>query len=324
MRIALIVGINHYEHGGSLYGCVDDAHAVQAVLARHGDGSVNFDCKMFTGTGPTDRVERSLLKDRVEELFKAQADIALFYFAGHGHIEATGGYLLATDSRRGDEGLSLSEVLALANKSPARNKIIILDSCHSGIAGTPPVAGELASLSEGLTILTASAADQYATEENGRGVFTTLLVDALHGGAANLTGDITPGSIYAHVDQSLGAWEQRPIFKTNVRQFVSLRKVNPPISLDDLRRITEFFPQRGFEYKLDPTFEPEMKGRDDGMPPPDPENTRKFALLQRYNRLNLVAPVDAPHMWHAAMQSKSCKLTVLGEHYRLLAEKQRL
>lgn len=324
MRIALIVGINHYEHGGSLYGCVDDAHAVQAVLARHGDGSVNFDCKMFTGTGPTDRVERSLLKDRVEELFKAQADIALFYFAGHGHIEATGGYLLATDSRRGDEGLSLSEVLALANKSPARNKIIILDSCHSGIAGTPPVAGELASLSEGLTILTASAADQYATEENGRGVFTTLLVDALHGGAANLTGDITPGSIYAHVDQSLGAWEQRPIFKTNVRQFVSLRKVNPPISLDDLRRITEFFPQRGFEYKLDPTFEPELKGRDPGMPPPDPENTRKFALLQRYNRLNLVASVDAPHMWHAAMQSKSCKLTVLGEHYRLLAEKQRL
>ena len=324
MRIALIVGINHYEHGGSLYGCVDDAHAVQAVLARHGDGSVNFDCKMFTGTGPTDRVERSLLKDRVEELFKAQADIALFYFAGHGHIEATGGYLLATDSRRGDEGLSLSEVLALANKSPARNKIIILDSCHSGIAGTPPVAGELASLSEGLTILTASAADQYATEENGRGVFTTLLVDALHGGAANLTGDITPGSIYAHVDQSLGAWEQRPIFKTNVRQFVSLRKVNPPISLDDLRRITEFFPQRGFEYKLDPTFEPELKGRDPDMPPPDPENTRKFALLQRYNRLNLVAPVNAPHMWHAAMQSKSCKLTVLGEHYRLLAEKQRL
>jgi len=324
VRIALIVGINHYEHGGSLYGCVDDAHAVQAVLARHGDGSVNFDCKMFTGTGPTDRVDRALLKDRVEELFKAEADIALFYFAGHGHIEATGGYLLATDSRRGDEGLSLSEVLTVANRSPARNKIIILDSCHSGIAGTPPAAGELASLSEGLTILTASAADQYATEENGRGVFTTLLVDALHGGAANLTGDITPGSIYAHVDQSLGAWEQRPIFKTNVRQFVSLRKVNPPISLDDLRRITEFFPQRGFEYKLDPTFEPELKGRDPGMPPPNPENTRKFALLQRYNRLNLVVPVDAPHMWHAAMQSKTCKLTVLGEHYRRLVEKQRL
>jgi hypothetical protein len=324
MRIALIVGINYYEHGGPLYGCVDDAHAVQAVLERHGDGSVNFDCKLLTGTGPTDRVDRHVLKDHVAELFRAQAEIALFYFAGHGLIEATGGYLLATDSRRGDEGLSLSDVLTFANTSLARNKVVVLDSCHSGIAGTPPAPGNLASLSEGLTVLTASTADQYATEENGQGIFTTLLVDALHGGAANLTGDITPGSVYAHVDQSLGAWEQRPVFKTNVRQFVSLRRVSPPIELDDLRRITEFFPHQGSEFQLDPTFEPELKGRDPGMPAPVAENTRIFSILQRYNRLNLVVPVDAPHMWHAAMQSKTCKLTVLGEHYRRLVERQRI
>jgi hypothetical protein len=173
-------------------------------------------------------------------------------------------------------------------------------------------------------VLTASTADQYATEENGGGVFTTLLVDALHGGAANLTGDITPGSVYAHVDQSLGAWEQRPVFKTNVRQFVSLRRVAPPIDLEDLRRIILFFPKRGHEFQLDPTFEPEMKGRDPGMPSPDAENTRKFSVLQRYNRLNLVVPVGAPHMWHAAMQSKTCRLTVLGEHYRRLVEKARI
>lgn len=324
MRIALIVGINYYEHGSPLYGCVDDAHPVQAALQRHGDGSVNFDCKLLTGTGPTDRVDRNDLKDNISELFKAKAEIALFYFAGHGHIEATGGYLLATNSERGDEGLSLSDVLTYANGSPAQNKIIVLDSCHAGIAGTPPAAGDLATLSEGLTVLTASTADQYATEENGRGVFTTLLVDALYGGAANLTGDITPGSVYAHVDQSLGAWEQRPVFKTNVRQFVSLRRVPPPIDLDELRRITEFFPASGAEFQLDPTFEPELKGRDPDMPTPNPENTRKFAIIQRYNRLNLVVPVDAPHMWHAAMQSKSCRLTVLGEHYRRLAERQRI
>jgi hypothetical protein len=324
MRIALIVGINYYDHGGALFGCVDDAHAVKAVLERDGDGTVNFDCKLLTGTGPTDRVDRNLLKDSVVELFSKQAEIALFYFAGHGHLEATGGYLLSSDSRRGDEGLSLSEVLTLANSSPARNKVVVLDSCHSGIAGTPPESGNLAALSEGLTVLTASTADQYATEENGRGIFTTLFVDALHGGAANLTGDITPGSVYAHVDQSLGGWEQRPVFKTNVRQFVSLRKVTPPIDLDDLLRIVEFFPGPGAEFQLDPSFEPELKGRDPGMPPPIPENTRKFAILQRYNRLNLVVPVGVPHMWHAAMQSKTCKLTVLGEHYRRLVEKQRI
>ena len=33
------------------------------------------------------------LKDTIKELFKTDAEIALFYFAGHGHIEATGGYL---------------------------------------------------------------------------------------------------------------------------------------------------------------------------------------------------------------------------------------
>ncbi len=324
MRIALIVGVNYYEHGGVLFGCVDDAHSVKAVLERHGDGAVNFDCKLLTGTSPNDRVDRDVLKDQVDALFKRQADIALFYFAGHGHIESTGGYLLASNSRRGDDGLSLAEVLALANNSPARNKVIVLDSCHSGIAGTPPLPGNLATLSEGLTVLTASTADQYAAEEGGKGTFTTLLVDALHGGAANLLGDITPGSIYAHVDQSLGAWEQRPVFKTNVREFVSLRKVSPPIQLGDLRRITEFFPKPGTEFQLDPTFEPELKGRDPSMPAPIAENTRIFAILQRYNRLNLVVPVGAPHMWHAAMQSKACKLTVLGEHYRRLVAKQRI
>lgn len=324
MRIALIVGINYYEHGSPLFGCVDDAHEVKAVLARHDGGGVNFDCRMLTGTGPTDRVDRGNLKDHIEKLFKTDADIALFYFAGHGHIEATGGYLLATDSRRGDEGVSLSEILIYANQSPAENKIIILDSCHSGIAGSAPSGAPLASLSEGLTVLTASTKDQYATEENGRGVFTTLLVDALNGSAANLTGDITPGSVYAHIDQSLGSWEQRPVFKTNVKQFVSLRTVSPPIPTSDLRRITEFFPSPGFEFPLDPTYEPEIKGRDPGMPSPDPENTRTFAILQKYNRLNLLVPVGVLHMWNAAMESKACRLTALGEHYRRLVEKNRI
>jgi hypothetical protein len=324
MRIALIVGVNHYDHVSPLFGCVDDAYAVKSVLARHDGGAVNFDCMLLTGTGPTDRVERGELRDSIENLFKTEAEIALLYFAGHGYIDSAGGYILASDAKRGDEGVSLTDILTLANKSPATNKVIILDSCHSGIAGDAPTGGQVATLSEGVTVLTASTKDQYATEENGRGVFTTLLVDALSGSAANLTGDITPGSVYAHIDQSLGAWEQRPVFKTNVKRFVSLRTAAPPIPTEELRRITEFFPAAGAEFPLDPSYEPEMKGRDPGMPPPDAENTRKFAVLQRYNRLNLLVPVGAPHMWNAAMESKSCRLTALGEHYRRLVEKNRI
>jgi len=324
MRIALIVGIDYYDHGNPLFGCVSDAHSVKAVLERHDGGAVNFDCLLRTGTGPTERVERSGFKDDIQNLFNTDAEVALFYFAGHGHIEASGGYLLTTDSSRGDEGVSLSEILTFANSSPAKNRIILLDSCHSGIAGSPPNDEDLATLKEGTTVLTASTKEQYSTEENGQGVFTTLLVDALNGSASNLTGDITPGSVYAHIDQSLGAWEQRPVFKTNVKQFVSLRTVTPPIDIRDLRRITEFFPSAGMEFNLDPTYEPEMKGREKGMSPPKPKNTEKFAVLQRYNRVNLVVPVDAEHMWNAAMESKSCRLTALGEHYRRLVEKNRI
>ena len=324
MRKALVVGINFYEHASALYGCVDDAHAVRSVLERNSDGTVNFGVKLLSGTGPTDRVLRSELKEHIRDLFSGDCETALFYFAGHGHIEITGGYLIATDSRTGDEGIPLGDVLTFANQSAARNRIIVLDSCHSGIAGAIPSAPTSAELKEGITILTASTADQYASEKNGAGVFTTLFVDAMNGAAGNLVGDVTPGSIYAHIDQSLGPWDQRPVFKTNVKNFVSLRKVQPPISLQELQRIKEFFPSPGFAFHLDPSFEPERDAKNTVTPRPDPVNTAKFAVLQKLNRVNLVVPVDAPHMWHAAMGSKACKLTVLGEHYRRLVEQWRI
>ena len=325
-RLALIVGVDFYDNYDRLFGCVADAGAVQRVLVRHGNGALNFECRSLEGIDVDRRVSRNELRSNIDWLFDSDAEVALFYFAGHGYVDATcDGYILTTDSQSGDrEGVPLSEIINIANKSKAANKIIILDSCHSGVAGTEPARDQSAVLSEGMTILTASTADQYATEENGRGIFTTLLVDALDGSAANLTGDITPASVYAHVDRSLGGWEQRPVFKTNVKRFVSLRKVEPPIAVSDLRRITELFHESGFEYRLDPTYEPEMKGRDEGMPAPIRENTLIFSVLQQYSRLNLVVPVDAPHMWHAAMRAKACRLTALGEHYRRLVEKGRI
>lgn len=325
MRKALIVGIDYYAHVGALHGCVNDAYMVRAPLERHSDGTPNFDVRILTATNASDAVDRDRLRAAVEELFRDDSEVALFYFAGHGYVSSTGGYLVVSDSKSGHDSLALADILTLANRSAARNKIILLDSCHSGIAGSPPSATGHADLSEGLTILTGSTADQYASEKNGAGVFTTLLVDALNGGAANLVGDITPGSVYAYIDKSLGAWEQRPIFKTNVKHFVSLRKTHAPIPLADIHRLTELFPQKGFQFNLDPTYEPERgSGSSTTLPDPIPEHTEKFAILQRYNRVNLVVPVGAPHMWHAAMQSKACKLTVLGEHYRSLVEKGRI
>jgi hypothetical protein len=132
---------------------------------------------------------------------------------------------------------------------------------------------------------------------------------------------VTPGSVYAHIDQSLGPWAQRPVFKTNVKTFVSLRKATPPITLGDLRALAKHFPRAGFRFALDPSFEPERPSsqpKEAPIPAPDPAKTAVFAVLQEYAKVNLVRPVDADHMWHAAMGSKACELTVLGEHYRRL------
>lgn len=325
MRKALVVGIDYYTNASPLYGCVNDSFAVKAMLDRHADGSVNFGVKHLTATGPTDPVGRDELRQAIESLFAGDGEVSLLYFAGHGHIETTGGYLCSSDVKTGNDGVPLAEIMTMANQSKIQNRVIILDSCHSGVAGGSALQQKVAEISDGVTILTASTAEQYATEENGAGVFTSLLVDALGGAAANLVGDVTPGGVYAHVDQSLGPWAQRPVFKTNVTRFVSLRKVQPPLELAELRRISEFFPASGFQFQLDPSYEPERHEswatNPQGIPAPNPDHNAIFKILQKYNRVGLAVPECAPHMWHAAMESKTIRLTALGEHYRRLAAK---
>lgn len=306
---------------------VNDALSVKAVLERNSDGTLNFAApQVMTGTSPTQVVRKRDLKGAARELFADDSEIALFYFAGHGYIEDAGGFLCAGDAETGDDGLSLQELMTLVNSSRAKNKVIILDSCHSGVTGNNAITQDLAEISTGVTILTASTAEQYALEVpgGGAGVFTQLLVDALNGAAANLVGEVTPGSVYAHIDQSLGPWAQRPVFKTNVKTFVSLRKTEPPIDLAELQALTTHFPSPDHDFPLDPSFEPERSGdqlADPALPEPDPQHTATFRVLQNYVRVNLVRPVGALHMWHAAMQSKSCELTALGQHYWNLVNK---
>jgi hypothetical protein len=71
----------------------------------------------------------------------------------------------------------------------------------------------------------------------------------------DLRGHITPGSIYAYVDQALGPWDQRPIFKTNVTRFTSLRTITPPVSHATLRKLVDYFPTPQDEHSLDPSYE---------------------------------------------------------------------
>ena len=315
MRRALIVGIDDYE-GAPLHGCVNDANAVAAALETHGTGSPNFQILLMTS--PSDEVTRPKLREAVEKLFATECDIALLYFSGHGFVRSTDGYIVTKDSTKYDEGIAMTEILKIANASPVKNKVIILDCCYSGNMGTPNIGeGGVAQLSEGLTVLTASRGSEVAMEKGSGGVFTDLVVAALHGGAADLRGHVTPGSIYAYVDQALGAWDQRPIFKTNVTQFTSLREVQPQVPLETLRKIATYFPSPQDEHALDPSYEETEKDH-------DPDNVKVFKDLQKMEGVGLVVPVGEEHMYYAAMNSKSCRLTALGAQYWRLANEKKL
>lgn len=314
MKKALIVGINDYP-SAPLHGCVNDANAIGTILESHGDGSPNFGLKLMTS--PSSTITRSVLRESIEQLFTGDPDMALLYFSGHGYIKSTGGYLVTTDAKKYDEGVSMDDVLTLANQSKAKNKVIILDCCHSGALGSPSITGNnIAQLSEGLSVLTASRDSEYAIEVNGSGVFTSLVVDALKGGAADLRGNITPGSLYAYVDEALGAWDQRPIFKTNVTSFSSLRKIPPKIPFETMRKLTAYFATPDSEHQLNPTYE-------DTDPSAIPDNVAIFKDLQKFQSVGLVVPVAAEFMYFAAINSKSCRLTALGyQYWRLVNEKK--
>jgi hypothetical protein len=214
----------------------------------------------------------------------------------------------------------MAEVLILANAATDRIKeiVIILDCCHSGSMGANVLSDSQQTLiREGVSILTASRTSQYAMETGGAGVFTSLIHDALDGGAADALGNVTAASIYGYSDQALGAWDQRPLFKSHVSKLLPIRKCKPKASLGTIRKLTQYFPNPHEHLQLDPTFEPdENHGHK--------ENEEIFKNLQRLRAAGLVEPVGEEHMYYAAINSKQCKLTALGRFYWTLVNQGRL
>lgn len=318
MKKALIVGIDDYPNA-PLHGCVNDANAVAELLKTNGDGEPNFDVSLKLNL----RTKAEFL-DLIERLFSGDADASLLYFSGHG---SESGHLVTPDYKGKDLGVLMSDVLACANNSKCKNKIIILDCCYSGKFGESSIIkSNESTLGEGVTIMTASSRDEVSVETNGQGVFTSLLLQALRGSAADITGRITPAGIYAFIDQSLGAWEQRPVFKTNISQFISIRDIEPRVPKNILRKLGKYFDSPSDEIKLDPSFEftnDPNYAHEVVEPYANEENVNKFKELQLFESVGLVEPVNEEHMYFAAMNNKSCRLTALGLHYWKLSKDAR-
>lgn len=324
MARALILGIDKYDHDSvrPLTGCADDAYAMRDVLQTHEDGEPNFSCYLLTSRGEQP-ITRKFLRRKWSELFENYEGDTLFYFSGHGHPTEVGGFIVTQDAEPGDPGLSMNDLLTLANSSRARSVLLILDCCFAGMLGNPGILQggrrleSMALLREGLTILAASRPEQTAEIANGRSVFTSLMLEALRGGAADVRGRVSAASVYAYADQALGPWDQRAVYKSHAYMLPPIRRCHASVPDSILRWLPEIFPNVNDRYGMDPTYE----HTEACAIPQHVEIFDKFKLLRN---ARLLTTEDGKDLYYIALESKTVSLTPLGQFYWRLAKENNL
>ena len=183
-------------------------------------------------------------------------DTILFYFSGHGILEATTGQVVLcladTDTEKLlTTGIPLNTLLKQLGSCPASQQLVWLDACHSGgmtLRGTskislPNPSSQLvevlrhkAAESKGFYALLSCDQTQQSWEfpELGHGVFTYYLMRGLRGEAADSQGIIEADALYQYVyHQTL-----RYIDKTNQQ----IRLINQQKSSRGERRLQSEFP----------------------------------------------------------------------------------
>lgn len=323
-RRALLIGIDKYDHVSGLSGCVKDATAMARVLATNEDGSPNYECHLHTSPGP-DPLTRGFIREALENLFANFDGDILFYFAGHGAPTSVGGFLVTQDGQDKDIGIQMQELLDLAHNSKAKEVLLILDCCFAGSLGNPACIqnGDLenrAMLREGVTILAASRPTETSAEFNDHGVFTSLVLNALHGGAADVLGNVSAAGVYALAEQALGAWDQRPMYKSHASRLMPIRKCEPGVPLHTLRRLTDIFPDPTATLPLDPSYEFTHGSKVDA-------NVEVFNCLKLYRNARLLRTTDPGtdqgDLYFACLHSTGTRLTGLGRFYWRLAHDKR-
>jgi hypothetical protein len=327
---ALVVGIDAYA-GAELRGCVDDAVRVRDMLATNEDQTPNFECVLLTSQ--TAEITRAVLRHHLLELFRnCRGEDLLFYFAGHGAHTPWGPELVTQDYGPDSLGVSMDDVVLLANRSRAREAVLVLDCCSAGDLGDAlllPARGDEnipwaeSLLAEGVTVIAASRSGEVAREQGSRGVFTRYLLQGLDGAAAGLLGEVTSQSLFLFASRPFGAWEQRPVFKSHVSDPATLRTTRPQVDVPVLRALPDLFVGSP-DARV--TLDPEYEGEGRPLAPGD-LGTPKQLAMDRFRALRnagLVDVVGAEDLYWAATRGGSVYLTPLGQYFWNLADQRRL
>jgi hypothetical protein len=329
VKRALLVGIDYYPGTGSLHGCVADATALDEALRTNADGSPNWRTELLVGTATEPAITRDSLRLSLTRLFANARDAdLLFFFAGHGGQSPWGADLVTQDATANSLGVSMSDLVTLANDSPARSVTLLLDCCFSGDAGDTPglqqsaVAENFriakATVRENVTVMAASRATEPSQESNGHGAFTRLLLDGLGGGATDHRGNVTALSLYGYVSPAFDAWEQRPVIKAYLTEPTVLRVGPAWLEPDMLRTLPKHFPTEHYRLQLTPEHEGEGRPLDDGQ---GTVQQQQFDYLGRLRNANLVTTDNRRDHYWTAMESGSVYLTPLGQYFWRLASK---
>jgi len=315
-KLALLVGINRYESDAfeNLSCCEADAKAVDALLSHHdsvdgsGEGPRNYATRLMT-SGGSERISTDLLRRNVETLMRhsmGEGDV-LFYFSGHGIANQDGGYLVTQDATPENPGYPMKELLDAANFSDSISVVIILDCCHSGAIGNVTDGEGLNQVTIGpnVTVLAGSGASQKSAEEWEHSLFTARMIEGLSGGASDVRGEVSAAALYAYIEQSLGPWDQRPVYKSYARSLKPLRRCEPAVPDSVLARLPEWFKRPDCVFQLDPAYEHTHESADDACV----EIFNQFKVLRN---THLLTTEEGKDLYSIALESGSVRLTPQG------------
>jgi hypothetical protein len=271
------------------------------------------------------------LRDALGCLFDNSRDTdLLFFFAGHGGRTLWGADLVTQDATPNSLGVSMDDLMTLANDSPARSVTLILDCCFAGNLGNPPGLQAAAAadpfrlnravLRENVTVLAASRPTEASAEVSGHGAFTRVVLDGLEGGATDHLGNVTSLGLYAYVSRAFDAWQQRPVLKAHVTEPPVLRVGPPWIEPAMLRQLPDHFLTADARVRLTPAHEGEGRPLRPGQIG-TPEQ-QQFDYFGRLRNANLVTTDDRQDHYWAAMNGGDVYLTPLGRYFWQLAKRR--
>lgn len=256
-KFAVVVGVSNYpKSSGDEFSHLDfaakDAHAVANLLSLQAGYTKNRIKTLLNKTATRDGIASALRSLRIHA---KEEDMVLFYFSGHGAMgkgkDGKSHYYLIPHNGRVDDLTSTSiqdyMLEELIGQIPARQIVVLLDTCYSGgakgVLGAKGVTNKKFNISPpqrsfmdsayGRVLISASRSNQVSFEAKklGHGVFTGFLLKALSGQAdKNSNGKVSVLEAYQFISKEVPEYTQEH-FRREQTPVLEVRNLSQEIVL---------------------------------------------------------------------------------------------